>query len=395
VRRERFALSAAGLGRLKGEIMRVVGQQETAGQALVGAQATATEAAAIGPATHPAATRFLVTAHPLIGRKIGFWLKMAAVTLVAALGSAGCAEIAPASVEASARLADRRTELEVTNVLVEYQKKRKTEAQANGENPDKYDDASLLRGEERFERIWKQQRELEFKRFYDRYLKLSGDIVNKCNIVANHADVLAWQIDECSAKLPEAQYDPLRTAGVTFAVFLVMLAGIGLYRQGRRSLDPVALAAPKLGMQAVQGRRSTVLTGSYKGYKLRIESAAPEAGGGDKYVRIDVLDQISPDAIVRFGPVAPPTGLSMPDLAAPEVDDVRIPMGYKLRLSEGAAAEELLSGDVGFQIREFDPVDVRVHDGILTVTTWFTISDAAQAVELVDLSIAVADTYKA
>lgn len=328
------------------------------------------------------------------GRLLGR-MTLGAVLIATGLTLGACAEIAPTTPEAAARLADRRTELEVTNVLVEYQKKRKAEAQAAGENPDRYDDASQLRTEERFERIWKQQREIEFKRYYDRYVKLSADVVGKCNIIANAREVKAWEIDECVAHLPEAQYDPLRTLGVTFAVFLLVLVGMLLYRQGRRSLDPVALAAPKLGLKAEQGRRSTVLTGSHKGYKLRIESAAPEAGGGDKYVRVEVLDQIDGSAIVRFGPVAPPTGLELPELDAPEVEDVRIPMGYKLRLSEGASAEELLSGDVGFQIREFDPVDVRVHDGILTVTTWFIIGDAEQVVELVDLSLAVADTYKA
>lgn len=312
-----------------------------------------------------------------------------------AMSAFGCAEIVPANPEAAARLADRRTELEEDNVLIEYQKKRKTEAVQNRENPDRYDDAEILRAEERFQRIWKGQRKIEFDKFYARYAKLSGDVVSKCNIIANKDSVKAWEIDGCVETVPEARYDPLRTAGVTLAVILLAIAGMGLYRQGRRSIDPVAQAAGKLGMKANQGRRSTELTGNYKGYNVRVEAAAPEVGGGDKYVRVHVLDKIQSSVVVRFGPIAPPTGLEMPDLDAPEVEDARIPMGYKLRLSTGASAEELLGGDVGFQIREFDPVDVRVHDGGLAVTTWFILSDPEQVVELVDLCLAVAELYKA
>ncbi len=323
--------------------------------------------------------------------RTGFAAAIAAGLLL----TSGCAEIAPATPESAARLADRRTELEEDNVLIEYQKKRKAEAVQNNENPDKYDDAEKLRAEERFERIWKAQRKIEFDKFYGRYEKLSNDVVMKCNIVANADSVKGWEIDRCVDTVPEARYDPLRTAGVTFAVILLAFAGLGLYRQGRKSIDPVAQAAGKLGLKAVQGRRSTELTGNYKGYSLRVEAAAPEAGGGDKYVRVHVLDKIQSAVVVRFGPIAPPTGLEMPDLDAPEVEDARIPMGYKLRLSNGASAEELLGGDVGFQIREFDPVDVRIHDGALAVTTWFILSDPEQVVELVDLCLGVAEVYKA
>ena len=49
---------------------------------------------------------------------------------------------------------------------------------------------------------------------------------------------------------------------------------------------------------------------------------------------------------------------------------------------------------MGFQIREFDPVDVRVHDGICVTTTWFLVSEPAQVVEFVDLCLAVAEEYK-
>ena len=318
----------------------------------------------------------------------------ASLVLAVAAGISGCAEIEIASAEASARLADHRTEMEEVNVLVAYQKKRKEEAIKAGEDPNQYDNAALLREEDRFKRIWRKQREIEFNKFYERFSKLSADVVTKCNIASNAEGTEAWQIDRCIEQNPEAQYDPLKAAGVTFAVLLLAIAGFGAYRQGRRSIDPVAQAGTRLNLTATQGARQTVVTGSYKGHKLRIESAAPEAGGGDKYVRIEILDGIHAHTVVRFGPLATPTGLELPDLDAPEIEDARVPMGYKLRLSDGASAEELLGGDVGFQIREFDPVDVRVHDGTMTVTTWFIVSEADQVVELIDLSLAVAESYK-
>ncbi len=311
-----------------------------------------------------------------------------------ALASGACAEIEMADQESAARLADRRTELEEINVLVAYQKKRKEEAVAAGEHPDKYDDATLLREEDRFKRIWKKQREIEFTKFFGRCQKLSKGVVDKCNIGANNESVEAWQIDKCLEERPEAYFDPMRVALVSVLIVLFAIAALVAYRQTRRNIDPVAKAAPRLQMTATQGARSTVLEGTYKGHRLRIESAAPEADGGDKYVRVQVVDGIPASLVVRFGPLAPPTGLELPDLDAPEISDARVPEGYKLRLSDGASAEELLGGDVGFQLREFDPIDVRIHDGHMTVTTWFIMAEPDQVVELVDLVVVSAETYK-
>lgn len=320
---------------------------------------------------------------------------IAAALVVSFVGwLSGCAEIEIANSESAARLADLRTEMEETNVLVAYQKVRKDEAIKGGENPDQYDDASKLREEDRFKRIWKKQREIEFNKFFDRFSKLSANVVNKCHALGSGGSAEAWQIDTCIATPPDANYDPTKAAGVAVAAALLGLIGFGLYRQGRKSIDPVAQAAGKLGLTATQAARKTTLTGTYKGHSIRVESAAPEAGGDDKYVRVEIRDGIAAATMVRFGPLATPTGLELPDLDAPEIQDARVPMGYKLRLSPGASAEELLGGDIGFQIREFDPVDIRVHDGLMTVTTWFIMSRPDQVIELIDLSLAVADSYK-
>ncbi|MCO4761939.1 MAG: hypothetical protein KC502_10570 [Myxococcales bacterium] len=316
------------------------------------------------------------------------------VAVVAMGGLSGCAELTPPNPEAAARLADLRTELEEDRVLVEYQKRRKSEAVKDGKNPDKFDDSKLLRAEPRFKRLWNAQRKRSFERFYSRYKDVAGDVVQRCIVQAN-VDAQDWKIDKCVAQTPEAQYDPLKTVGVTFAAALLALIGMALYRQGRRSIDVVAQAADDLGLNANQGRQTTSLEGTYKNFKVRVESSSPETGSGDRFVRVHVLAGIDEAAVVRFGPLAPPTGLELPDLDAPEVRDNRVPPGYKLRISEGVSAEQLLTGDVGFQIREFDPVDVRVHDGMLTVTTWFLVNDRSQVVELVDLTLAVAELYPA
>lgn len=326
-------------------------------------------------------------------RPAGRW-RTVGMTAMAVVFAMGCAEIEKSTPAAAEGLAELRADLEYVNVLVAYQKKRKQEAIKNGENPDRYDDAVKLASEERFKGLWEKQREIEIDKFEHRYLDLSADVIGQCMIMARRVSVQAYEIDKCTDRLPPARYDPLKTAGVALAVLLLFVLAMMLYRSGRRRLDPVALSASDLGLAVKQGRRRTELSGSYKGRQLRIESSAPEAGRGDKYIRVHVLDGVDQETVVRFGPLAPPTGLDLPDLEAPEVDDGRLPDGYKLRLSDGASAEELLSGDVGFQIREFDPVDVRVHDGVCVTTTWFLVSEPAQVVEFVDLCLAVAEQYK-
>lgn len=322
-------------------------------------------------------------------------LGVAGAMAAALLTGAGCAEIRMADDESASQLADRRTELEEETFLVEYQRKRKEEAIAAGQNPDDFDDVNRLKAEDRYKAIWKKQRTPQFEKFFGRYKKLSFDIVKQCSAVADRDGASIGDVDRCTSAVPEANYDPARAAGVAVGALLLALIGLFAYRQTRRVIDPVAQAAPKLQLTAAQERRKTVLTGSYKGHKVRIESAAPEADGGDKYIRVQILDGIRSGLVVRFGPLAPPTGLDLPDLDAPEVSDSRVPEGYKLRLSPGASAEELLGGDIGFQIREFDPVDIRVHDGVMTTTTWFIASSPDQVVELVDLTMAVAETYAA
>lgn len=309
-------------------------------------------------------------------------------------GLTGCAELQPPDPEASARLADLRAELNEESVLVEYQKARKKQAVRRGENPDQYDNSDLLRVEPQFKKIWEKQHDKYFERFNSHYKTLAGDVINRCIMEANR-DAKAWKIDKCVKSQPEAVYDPLKTAGVTLAALLLSIAGMGLYRQGRRSIDVVAQAAGELGLELNQGRQTTNLEGTYKDYNVRVESSSPETGSGDRFVRVHVLAGIDESAVVRFGPLAPPTGLELPDLDAPVIRDNRVPPGYKLRISDGASAEQLLTGDVGFQIREFDPVDVRVHDAMLTVTTWFLVTDKSQVVELVDLTLAVAALYPA
>ncbi len=316
------------------------------------------------------------------------------LTSLAVVMAFGCAEIEKTTPEAAEQLGELRADLQYVNILVAYQKKRKAEVTAEGGNPDSLDDAVALAGEKRFKNIWNKQRELEIDKFEHRYLDLSADIISHCIIKASKESAQAYEIDKCTDQLPPARYDPVMTAGVALGVVLLFFLAIGLYRSGRRRLDPVALSSGDLGLEVKQGRRSTELTGQYKGRDIRIESSAPETGRGDKYIRVHVLSGVADNVVVRFGPLAPPTGLELPNLEAPEIEDGRLPDGYKLRLSEGTSAEELLSGDVGFQIREFDPVDVRVHDGICVTTTWFLVSEPAQVVEFVDLCLAVAEEYK-
>ena len=321
-------------------------------------------------------------------------IRAALLVLLPMLAGLGCAEIQKPDIEAAGRLADLRTELEENRFLVAFQKAYQTKAISKGEDPDQYDDAAKLREMPTYKAQWDRERERKFKAFYAGYQTKAGDVIRHCIIQAQH-DPKHHTIDQCVKRQPQARYDPIKSAAVAIALLLLALAGVVAYRQGRRSIDVVALAGPKLGLKVNQGRQATKLEGAYKDHDIRIESSAPEVGTGDRFVRVHILSDIAPDAVVRFGPLAPPTGLELPDLEAPEVIDNRIPPGYKLRISEGASAEHLLKGDVGFQLREFDPVDVRVHDGMLTVTTWFLVGDPEEVVELVDLTLEVASEYKA
>jgi hypothetical protein len=181
-------------------------------------------------------------------------------------------------------------------------------------------------------------------------------------------------------------------------VLVGAVVGIGVLvglRSARLRIDPVVQAGQQLNLTVEQGQTHTVLAGEYQGVKVKVESSPPEAGQGDRFLRVVIVSKVDPQVLVRFGPLAPPSGLEMPDLHAPEIHDQRVPEGYKLRLSEGAKAEELLSGDVGFQLRNFDPVDVRVHDGVCGVTIWQVPPSGDRVKEFIDLAVTVAKLYPA
>lgn len=320
--------------------------------------------------------------------------------LALALGlaaAAGCAEIdEKASDQDANKLAVLRADLEEDSVLVEFQKRIKTEAQARGEDPDQYDNAQALKQDERFksrwENVWAQARKTKFDAVNKSYKELASDVVKRC-IAQAEASKNPEAVDKCVLSVPAAKFDPIKTVGIGALVLVLGVAGVGLYRSARRRIDPVAQAGQKLGLAVQQSSDQTTATGDYKGFPLKIEASAPEVGQGDAFLRVLVLSKVEAHTVVRFGPLAPPTGLDLPDLDAPEVHDARVPEGYKLRLSSGATAEELLSGDVGFQLRAFDPVDVRVHDGLCGVTCWQVPATGDKVVEFVDLAVAVARLY--
>jgi predicted transcriptional regulator len=312
--------------------------------------------------------------------------------IFAVAGVVGCAEIEKATPEDATKLAELRADLEQDNALVEYQKVRKKELELKGEDPDQLDNAELLRPEPRFTEFWKRSREAKFEAAKEHYKTLAADIVRNCTDMAK-AGRPAEEVDKCVRKTPEAKYDPGKAAALGALVVLLGVGTIGLYRTLRRRNDPVALAANKLGLAATQSPTSTTLQGEYKGYQIKVESSPPEAGEDDRYVRCLVLSKVDPHAVVRFGPVAPPTGLDLPDLDAPEVHDARLPEGYKLRLSGNASAEPLLAGDIGFQLRAFDPIDLRVHDGMLGLTIWQMPPTTEKVTEFLDVAVTVAKLY--
>ncbi len=320
------------------------------------------------------------------------WL--AAVAVISLAGAAGCAEIRPASTEEATKLTEVRADLEREHSLVAYQKKRKEEAAAKGEDPDKYDDAAALAQEPRFADWWRQWRSMWFEQNKESDRRLSADIVHKCLALASKTKK-AEDVNACVKETPEAAYDPMMIVGVAALVLALGATGVALYRSARRRIDPVAQAGQKLGLAAQQSPTQTTLTGDHKGFAVKVEASAPEVGQGDGFVRVLVLSKVDAHKVVRFGPLAPPTGLDLPDLDAPEVHDARLPEGYKLRLSPGADAEALLSGDIGFQLRAFDPADVRVHDGMAGLTCWQVPASPDKVVEFIDLAVAIAKLYPA
>ena len=337
------------------------------------------------------ARRLSWEARPLPSLAVAAVLLLAGPSLV---GLTGCAEIRPATTEEANKLTELRADLEREHALVAYQKKRKDEAAAKGEDPDQYDDAAALSKEPRFAEFWRRARTQWYDENKDTAAKLSADIVNKCTVLAAQTKK-AEEVNACIKETPEAAYNPLTAVGVAALVLALGGAGAALYRSARRRIDPVALAGGKLGLAALQSTKTTTLTGEHKGFAVKVEASAPEIGQGDGFIRVLVLSKVDPHAVVRFGPLAPPTGLDLPDLDAPEVHDSRLPEGYKLRLSPGTDANALLSGDIGFQLRAFDPADVRVHDGMTGLTCWQVPASPDKVVEFIDLAVAVARLYPA
>ena len=318
------------------------------------------------------------------------------IFLTAAAGAlaltSACAEIKTAKPEDADNLAALRADREQDSVLVEYQKVRKKEVEAKGENPDDLDNAAPLKEEARYKELWEKRRKEVFTSKVEKYKELSADVVGGCLDRAK-TGASADDIDRCVTSTPAASIDPIKAAGLGALAVVLALAAFATYRTARRRIDPVAQAGQKLNLAVQQGEKETTVTGDYKGFALRIEASAPEVGEGDGFLRVLVMSKVESHTLVRFGPLAPPTGLDLPDLDAPEVHDGRVPEGYKLRLSAGASAEAMLAGDVAFQLRDYDPVDVRVHDGMCGVTCWQVPPNPDRVIEFVDLAVTVAKLY--
>ncbi len=319
--------------------------------------------------------------------------------VAAGMAGSGCAEIEKASPEEAVKLAEIRADLDKDKALEDYTAQRKREIVRENKDPDSIDDyqnpeagKQRLAQEARFLTMWKAWRTKKFESEKETYKALSADVVRKCTDVAR-VKQSAVEVDTCVKQAPEAKYDPIR------ALLLAALAIVGCfgalmgYRATRRRIDPVAQAGKKLGLGATQAAQQTTLTGEFKGYSVKVEASAPEVGQGDGYLRVLILTKVDAHTQVRFGPLAPPTGLDLPDLDAPEVHDPRIPEGYKMRLSVGADGEPMLSGDIGFQLRAFDPADIRVHDGMAGLTCWQVPQSADKVIEFMDLALAVAKQY--
>ncbi len=314
--------------------------------------------------------------------------------LCAALMATACAEIEHASPADAEKLATLRAEREENEVLSRFQQKKKEKARAEGRDADAlYDDAEPLRQSAEFQAIFAEIKKTLHDAKLKEYVTRPAATVQNCIALASGGSGPA-EIDNCVLKTPtDEKINPVKLAVLMVLIVILGIAALFAYRSTRVRADTVALAAGKLGLKVEQGQQATVATGTYKDYAIKMESSPPEAGQGDRFMRVIVLSKVNPAAVVRFGPVAPPTGLDLPDLDAPEVDDGRIPEGYKLRLAAGFSAEELLSGDTGFQLRVFDPVDVRVHDGVCGVTCWQIPPTTDKVVEFIELALAAAKLY--
>ena len=375
-----------------------------------------------------------------------------AVTLLALsamLVGVGCAEIKTAKPEDADELANLRTDRERDEVvLVEYQKLRKKEVESKGGNPDDLDVAAPLKEEPRFKELWDRRRKEVYASKIEKYKALSADVVTRCldeaklgattddrercfqglsteqvkaclekaktkmmpedtkqcfvgldDPAVQHcaerakAGVSADDIDRCVISTPAVTIDPTKAGLLALAAIGLAVLLYAVFRTARRRIDPVAQAGQKLNLAVQQGSKETTVTGEYKGYALRLEASAPEVGEGDGFVRVIILSKVDPHTLVRFGPLAPPTGLDLPDLDAPEVHDTRVPEGYKLRLSPGTNADAMLAGDLAFQLRDYDPVDVRVHDGMCGVTVWQVPQTSDRVIDFIELAVNCAKQY--
>lgn len=329
-------------------------------------------------------------------RKLLSNVTLTTVSLALALSAAGCTEVHIATVEQADKLANLRGDLEEENALVQYQSKKKEQAKRAGQDADAlYDDAEPLRKTPEFQAILKDAKTKVAAVKKVDYAKRPAQTIDACIKVAQDAK-RAEAVDECIERTPAPEnYDPVKTSGMVVLSLALAVGALAALRSARRRIDPVVQAGQQLQLTVEQGQTHTVLTGTYQGSKISVESSPPEAGQGDRFLRVVVKSNVDPSVVVRFGPLAPPSGLDLPDLHAPEVHDQRVPEGYKLRLSEGAKAEELLSGDVGFQLRNFDPVDVRVHDGVCGVTCWQVPPTGERVKEFIDIAVTVAKLYAA
>ena len=340
------------------------------------------------PAGPSAAQPLPILARVAAASRRGRTAGLAGVALLASLAG-GCAEIVPATPDQINALAEKRADMDEPAALVEYQKQRKKEVQAQGIDPDTLDDAAPLKLEDRWQTFKAKHRTITLQKAQEEYKSLAANVASKCAFEAKDADAL----DKCVKQVPEATYDPIKVMAGAVAALVGAVALLLAFRFVRKRTDPVAQAGEKLRLAVQTSQKNTVCTGEHAGYSIKIETSAPEVGEGDRFIRVLILSKIAPNVVVRFGPLAPPTGLDLPDLDAPEIPDRRLPEGYKLRLSPGASVDDLLQGDLGFQLSSYDPIDVRVHDGICGVTCWQVPQSTEKVIEFIDMAMGVARLY--